>query len=458
MLARREAIESAGYLDERYFMYSDETDLCRRIKTAGWEMRHLPSMTILHHDGKAGVKPSIESLGAWTRVAYARKHFSPVHRAAYCGGGRARPFAALGLRRPGEQGRLRRQANRQAVATLLGRAPVPYGPPSRVSLRTGAAELRDARTLTRSERVVAVTDGSPLDGRNVLITGGGGQLASDLEELLAGRCQRSGFARSELDITEDGAVDAEFERARPAVVFNCAAFHNVEVCEREEDRSFEVNARAVKRLAERCAGVGATLVHVSTNYVFAGDRDEPYSESDAPSPRSIYALSKLAGEYAALAYCADCPRRAQLVVSTASHGSASKGGNFVQRMLVRAREQGALKMVADQRLSPTYTADLAGSLVEAVEGDVRGLLHVTNAGSCSWHEFTLAIMDDRRTRGDGRAGGDGTPAGRGRPAAERGALVRARPRGGPRRACVPGGTRSRTTWSAPGWPPSPLRR
>ena len=76
------------------------------------------------------------------------------------------------------------------------------------------------------------------------------------------------------------------------------------------------------------------------------------------------------------------------------HGSASKGGNFVQRMLSRAREQGALKMVADQRLSPTYTADLAGSLIEAVvEGDVRGLLHVTNAGSCSWHEFTLAIMD-----------------------------------------------------------------
>jgi N-acetylglucosaminyl-diphospho-decaprenol L-rhamnosyltransferase len=145
MLARREAIESAGYLDERYFMYSDETDFCRRIKTAGWEVRHLPSMTILHHEGKAGVKPSIESLSAWTRVAYARKHFSPVHRAAYSGAlvlGHSLRSVYAGS---GEQGRLRRQASRRAVATLVGRAPVPYGPPSRVSLRTGAPELRDAR-------------------------------------------------------------------------------------------------------------------------------------------------------------------------------------------------------------------------------------------------------------------------------------------------------------------------
>jgi N-acetylglucosaminyl-diphospho-decaprenol L-rhamnosyltransferase len=157
MLARREAIESAGYLDERYFMYSDETDLCRRVKTAGWEVRHLPSMTILHHDGKAGVKPSIVSLGAWTRLAYARKHFSPVHRAAYAGSvilGHSLRSAYAGR---GEQGRVRRQANRQAVATMLGRAPVPYGPPSRVSLRTGAAELRDAdRSHRRPETIDTV--------------------------------------------------------------------------------------------------------------------------------------------------------------------------------------------------------------------------------------------------------------------------------------------------------------
>ncbi|HEV2873689.1 MAG TPA: dTDP-4-dehydrorhamnose reductase [Thermoleophilaceae bacterium] len=231
-----------------------------------------------------------------------------------------------------------------------------------------------------------------LDGHSVLITGGGGQLASDIAERLCERCEVAAPGRAELDITDQSAVDEAFARLRPAVVFNCAAFHNVNVCEREEDRSFEVNARAVKRLAQLCADGGARLVHLSTNYVFAGDRDEPYAEGDLPSPRSVYAISKLAGEHAALAYCADA-----LVVRGSGlygrHGSVSKGGNFVQRMLTRAREQGALKMVADQRLTPTYTADLADALIAAVEGGVGGLLHVTNSGACSWHEFTVAIME-----------------------------------------------------------------
>jgi N-acetylglucosaminyl-diphospho-decaprenol L-rhamnosyltransferase len=144
MLVRREAIESAGFLDERYFMYSDETDFCRRIKTAGWEIRHLPSMTILHHDGKAGIKPSIECLGAASRMRYARKHFSPAHRLLYFG------TVLLGacLRSiyggSGERGRLVEAANRQKVATLLGRAPEPFGPPSHYSVRIAGAEQRHA--------------------------------------------------------------------------------------------------------------------------------------------------------------------------------------------------------------------------------------------------------------------------------------------------------------------------
>ena len=100
MLARREALESAGWFDERYFMYSEETDLCRRIKTAGWEIRHLPQMTILHHATKDGVKPHLESLDAVTRMMYARKFLSPVHRLVVCRGRDAPPFPAIGLRRP----------------------------------------------------------------------------------------------------------------------------------------------------------------------------------------------------------------------------------------------------------------------------------------------------------------------------------------------------------------------
>jgi dTDP-4-dehydrorhamnose reductase len=221
-----------------------------------------------------------------------------------------------------------------------------------------------------------------------LVTGGGGQLASDLEEQLT---DVRALSRAELDITDDDAVATAFEDAAPDVVFNCAAFHNVDVCETEEDRSFEVNARAVKRLAQRCEASGAALVHLSTNYVFDGTRPEPYAEDDRPNPRSIYALSKLAGEYAALAYCSKA-----LVARSSGlygrHGSASKGGNFVQRMIARAREQGQLKMVADQRLNPTFTADLASGLIEAVEEGSTGILHVTNSGECSWYEFTVEIM------------------------------------------------------------------
>lgn len=227
----------------------------------------------------------------------------------------------------------------------------------------------------------------------VLITGGGGQLASDLEAMLAERAEVSAPSRDELDITDDDAVARVLGSLGPELVLNCAAFHNVDVCETEEDRSFEVNARAVKRLAERCDEAGARLVHFSTNYVFDGAREEAYSEDDRPNPRSVYAISKLAGEYAALSYASGA-----LVIRSAGlygrHGSASKGGNFVTRMLGRAREDGArLRMVADQRLSPTYTNDLAAAVLDAVERKAGGLMHLTASDSCSWYDFTEAIME-----------------------------------------------------------------
>jgi dTDP-4-dehydrorhamnose reductase len=220
-----------------------------------------------------------------------------------------------------------------------------------------------------------------------LITGGGGQLASDLMSLLGDSARA--YSHAELDITDNPALDRAFAEVQPDLVFNCAAFHNVDVCEHEPDAAWATNVRAVRELARR----GARLVHLSTNYVFDGQREEPYGEQDRPSPRSIYALTKLGGEYAALAYGNEA-----LVVRSAGlyglHGSASKGGNFVQRMIARAREQGALNVVADQRLQPTFTADLAQAILDAVDTGVSGLLHLTATGACSWHEFTTAIMQE----------------------------------------------------------------
>jgi dTDP-4-dehydrorhamnose reductase len=218
-----------------------------------------------------------------------------------------------------------------------------------------------------------------------LITGGGGQLARDLESLL-GRDAHS-YTHVELDITEGDSVARAMAEVQPDVVFNCAAFHNVDQCERQPDRAWAVNVHAVQDLAKQ----GVRLVHMSTNYVFDGRRADPYAEWDAPSPRSVYALTKLAGEYAALAY----GDRALVVRSAGLYGlngSASKGGNFVQRMIVRAREQGSLRMVDDQRLQPTFTADLAAALIEAVQAGANGVLHLTASEACSWFEFTEAIM------------------------------------------------------------------
>jgi dTDP-4-dehydrorhamnose reductase len=221
-----------------------------------------------------------------------------------------------------------------------------------------------------------------------LITGGGGQLASDLVELLGDDARA--YSHAELDIADPSAVDRAVAEVNPDVIFNCAAFHNVDVCEREPDQSWAVNVRAVRDLATR----GAKLVHLSTNYVFDGRREEPYGEEDTPLPRSIYALTKLSGEYAALGY-----GDGALVVRGSGlygeHGSASKGGNFVQRMHARASAEGAsLKMVADQRLQPTYTRDLAAAIVDAVQRDATGVVHLTAEGAVSWFEFTQAILEN----------------------------------------------------------------
>jgi dTDP-4-dehydrorhamnose reductase len=219
-----------------------------------------------------------------------------------------------------------------------------------------------------------------------LITGGGGQLASDLAQRVDGAVALS---HAQLDIGDSAALERAFDEHTPELVLNCAAFHNVDACEREPDQAWAINVRAVRELAQHCGRTGAKLVHLSTNYVFDGRRAEPYGVDDLPSPRSVYALTKLAGEYAALAYAPGA-----LVVRSAGlyglAGSAAKGGNFVERMIGRARNGDALRMVADQRLQPTFTADLADAILAAL--DVEGVVHLVAGGACSWYEFTLAIL------------------------------------------------------------------
>lgn len=157
MLVRREALESAGFFDERFFMYCEETDLCHRIKTQGWQIRHLPQMRILHHAGKGNVSAKMESLGALNRMLYARKHFSPVHRAAYGSALYLRHAARAVYAGSGELGTAKREASREVIATLRGRRPVPFAEiTSPVAVSPGAPALRSAAVPTADAEPLTV--------------------------------------------------------------------------------------------------------------------------------------------------------------------------------------------------------------------------------------------------------------------------------------------------------------
>jgi dTDP-4-dehydrorhamnose reductase len=225
--------------------------------------------------------------------------------------------------------------------------------------------------------------------RSALVTGAAGQLGADLAAL-AGAAAIP-LDRAALDVTDGAAVDAAIGRHRPAIVYHCAAYVDVDGAESDPAGAFALNAAGTAHVARAAARHGARLVTFSTNYAFAGDRAEPYGEDDAPSPRGLYAISKVAAEHAALAYAPGA-----LVIRTAGlYGRASnrsKGGNFVERILRAARDRGSLAVVSDQTLSPTFTADLAEATVAAVAAGATGILHLTNAGACSWHRFTEEIL------------------------------------------------------------------
>jgi dTDP-4-dehydrorhamnose reductase len=224
-----------------------------------------------------------------------------------------------------------------------------------------------------------------------MITGAAGQLGSDLVALLT----ESGdevrpYARADLDITNSSAVAAAVEQFRPDVVVNAAAYTAVDAAEADEDAAFLANASAPAILAAALARSGGRLVHVSTDYVFAGDAARPY-EVDAPTdPKSAYGRTKLAGELAVRELLPD----ASYVVRTAWVYGAT-GANFVKTMVRLCAERETVSVVDDQRGSPTWSLDLARGLIElARSGAAPGIYHCTNTGDTTWFEFTQAIFTE----------------------------------------------------------------
>jgi dTDP-4-dehydrorhamnose reductase len=227
----------------------------------------------------------------------------------------------------------------------------------------------------------------------VLLIGSNGQLGSDLLKVF----RAAGDAvvpvtHAQLDVCSADRVAEIMSEAKPDVVVSTAAFHKVEECEEKPALAFQVNGMGAMNLAVACQRSGAVLANFSTDYVFDGKKNGAYEETDLPSPLNVYGVSKLAGEYLIAAYA-----ERRFVIRTCGlygvAGSRGRGGNFVETMLKKALAGEAVRVVDDQILTPTYTADLAEATRKLILTGRYGLYHVSSKGQCSWYEFARYIFE-----------------------------------------------------------------
>lgn len=228
-----------------------------------------------------------------------------------------------------------------------------------------------------------------LPGMRLLVTGAGGMLGTDV--VAAARAAGhdvTALARADLDISDAASVARVIDERAPDALINCAAWTDVDAAEEREADATLVNGAAAGVLAEAARYV----VHVSTDYVFAGDATEPYLESDATGPIGAYGRSKLAGEQAVVA-AGD-----HHAIVRASWLFGTHGPNFVDTMLRLATSRDQVKVVDDQVGCPTYTGHLATALVEVAERRLGGVMHVAGGGQCSWHDLAAAAFAQTSTR------------------------------------------------------------
>jgi dTDP-4-dehydrorhamnose reductase len=237
----------------------------------------------------------------------------------------------------------------------------------------------------------------------VLVTGAGGQLGRDVVDALSGLVPVGGLEgdpstgslgerppvdvvaaeRSLLDVADRAAVGTFMEAVRPDVVIHTAAWTAVDACEEDPDRAFATNTLGTRYVAEAARRHGAHVVYISTDYVFDGTSTRPYVEWDIPRPLSVYGRSKFGGEQELDA--------GSTVVRT-SWVCGAHGSNMVGTILRLAATEGPLRFVDDQRGSPTFTADLAGTVSLLATERLPGVFHVTNQGVASWFEFAVAVL------------------------------------------------------------------
>ena len=228
----------------------------------------------------------------------------------------------------------------------------------------------------------------------ILLTGVNGQLGWELQRALAPLGNVVALTRADLDLSQPDAIRQVVHEHRPAIILNPAAYTAVDKAEAEPELALAINGTAPGVLAEEARQIGALLVHYSTDYVFDGSQNAPYTEEDVPNPPSIYGRTKLAGESAIRAIGGN-----HLILRT-SWVYGVHGGNFVKTVLRLAKERDELRIVADQFGAPTWARLLADSTARMIQGwqnrefgeDQLGLYHLTAAGRTSWHHYAEEIV------------------------------------------------------------------
>jgi dTDP-4-dehydrorhamnose reductase len=226
-----------------------------------------------------------------------------------------------------------------------------------------------------------------------MIIGSNGQLGQDLLKSLTEEGSLViPLSHKEVEVSDERNVRDMISSHLPDVVINTAAFHKTDICEEQPEKAFLVNAVGALNVARTCSEIGATTVFISTDYVFDGKTDVPYTESDTPNPINVYGTSKLAGE----TFTKNYSSKHYIIRSSSlfgSAGSSGKGGNFVETIVGKVKRNERITVVDDIVMSPTYTYDLARMICRIInERAPYGTYHIVNAGYCSWWEFASAIV------------------------------------------------------------------
>lgn len=230
--------------------------------------------------------------------------------------------------------------------------------------------------------------------KRILLIGNNGQVGGELQETLNSLGEVIGSNRQRLDLTQVRLIPQFIEDVNPDIIVNAAAYTAVDKAETESEFAYTINATAPKLMAESAEKLGALLLHISTDYVFDGTKNIPYTEGDITNPLGIYGKSKLAGEENIRQTC-----DRHIILRTAwVYGTYGKT-NFVKTMLRLAGERETIRVVCDQVGSPTWARDIAEAIAQLLAADVTGTYHFTDAGVASWYDFAVAIFEQARNLG-----------------------------------------------------------